>query len=55
MTHLTYNEDHLVEQPALEALAKLGWHIVNARDVMFVWCDILGHECNVNVKVLDHA
>jgi type I restriction enzyme R subunit len=55
MTHLTYNEDHLVEQPALEALAKLGWHIVNARDEIFGQQGTLGRDSKVDVKVLDHA
>lgn len=55
MTHLSYTVDQLVEQPALQLLATLGRHIVDAHDVMFVWCDTFDHERNVNVKVLDHA
>jgi hypothetical protein len=36
MTHLTYNEDQLVEQPALQLLAELGWQVINARDERWV-------------------
>ena len=55
MSHHTYTEDQLVEQPALEALAHGGGHIVNTHDGVFERCDILGHERNITRMLAFHC
>jgi len=49
MTHLTYTEDQLVEQPALQLLAELGWQVINARDEVLGPGGTLGRESKVDV------
>ena len=49
MTHLTYTEDQLVEQPALHLLAELGWRVSNARDEVIGANGTLGRESKTDV------
>jgi type I restriction enzyme R subunit len=54
MTHHTYNEDQLVEQPALQLLAELGWQVINARDEVLGPNGTLGRESKVDVVLWTH-
>lgn len=49
MTHHTYTEDQLVEQPALHVLAELGWQVMNARDEVLGANGTLGRESKTDV------
>jgi type I restriction enzyme R subunit len=49
MTGHPYTEDQLVEQPAIQVFAELGWHIVSAVDEVFGRSGTLGREAKVEV------
>lgn len=49
-----YSEDALVEQPAIELFAGLGWQTVGAFDEVFGPCGTLGRESASEVVLLRH-
>ncbi|MFF3338666.1 HsdR family type I site-specific deoxyribonuclease [Streptomyces flavidovirens] len=53
MTHRAYSEEGLVEQPALELLAELGWSVVNAWSETFGPAGTLGRD-SMREAVLVH-
>ena len=53
MTTNPYNEDHLVEQPAIELFAALGWQTVAALDETFGTGATLGRATRGQVVLVD--
>jgi hypothetical protein len=54
----SYTEDQLVEQPAIQLLADLGWQSISAMEEVFGASEALGREtsgegCNVFEHVYD--
>jgi type I restriction enzyme R subunit len=52
MTNYSYTEDHLVERPAIQLLAELGWKTVSAKDEVFGLVGTLGRETKSEVVLL---
>lgn len=52
MTPHTYTEDHLVEQPAIQLFAELGWTAVSAMEEVFGAAGTLGRETKGEVVLV---